>query len=224
MKVLPRSVFPRRARTTTARDEFSTAGSMSPDALRGGEEEAAVHDEHGQLVAGRLARSGPELGHPPGNQDDLAHVGPLRLAGDVQHDGERHAEEHGEVQGAGRGWPRKVSAIAAAGTRPVLQAVRAGSMRRPWNPATMRSAARAGMGTISASGCGQEHDDGHGTPPKTLVQRDRAPAPMMRTVPEMEPPAGSPPTKTGGHVGGSLAEEVPRDVRVTGRPGWCRPG
>ena len=68
-------------------------------------------------------------------------------------------------------------------------------MRRLWKPATINSAASAGIGTNSTSGAATSTIPATNTPAKMLVQRDLAPALMISVVPEIDPPAGMPPTK-----------------------------
>ena len=84
-------------------------------------------------------------------------------------------------------------------------------MRRPWKPATISSAASAGMGTRSTSGAASSTTTATNSPAKMLVQRDLAPAPMISAVPEIDPPAGIPPTK----LVAMLAAPWPRKSRDT---------
>ncbi len=90
---------------------------------------------------------------------------------------------------------RKVSPITTDGTLPVCQMVMAASMRSPWKPATIKSAASAGMGTYSTSGAASSTIMATKNPAEMLVQRERAPAPIISAVPEIDPPAGRPLTK-----------------------------
>ena len=105
----------------------------------------------------------------------------------------------------------KVTTITSREIRLVFQAIIACSMRRPWKPATISSAASAGMGTRSTSGPASSTISATNTPTKRLAQRERAPAPMISAVPETEPPAGMPPTK----LVAMLAAPWPRKSRET---------
>ena len=84
-------------------------------------------------------------------------------------------------------------------------------MRSPWKPATISSAASAGIGTRSTSGAASSTMTATNSPTKMLLQRDLAPALMISAVPETDPPAGMPPTKPVA----MLAAPCPRKSRDT---------
>ena len=104
-----------------------------------------------------------------------------------------------------------VATMASRGMRPVFHVITACSVRRPWKPATISSAASAGIGTRSTSGAANSTISTTKNPTKMLPQRDLAPALTRSAVPDTEPPAGMPPTR----LVAMLAAPWPRKSRDT---------
>ena len=66
----------------------------------------------------------------------------------------------------------KVTPMTTFEILPVFHAITACGMRRPWKPATISSAASAGIGTSSTSGAASSTIAATNRPTKMLAQRD----------------------------------------------------
>ena len=102
--------------------------------------------------------------------------------------------------------------ITTAVTLPVFHTVIAGGMRKLWKPATINSAASAGMGTARPRR-GHQHDPGD-----EHAGEDVGPARLGAGAHDQRSanrPAGrNAADKAGGHVGDALPQEVSRDIGV----------